>query len=182
MMQLRAKTGTDFEKECAVDGWVVKARKPSIKWSGKGRNNIQKIKSFNFDPSLFKILETTNFAKYDIYNPELDKYREVKKYKKSHFKSWTLYSEPYFKVATRIDATRIDSTTYNKFLQDFWEYNQNTGLFEKMLEGITSTVSEGIQCIDGFIPRQELDFRTVIVKKAWAEYNRITIQFRIKSV
>ena len=180
-MQSRAKTGTEFEKECAVDGWVVKTKRPSIKWSGKGRNNFQRIRSCDFDPSKFVLLENSNLSKYDIFNPELNKYREVKKYKKSELKSWHLYSEVYFKVANKVDASKIDVDAYNDFLDRFWEYNQNTGLFEKMLEG-TTKYNEGIQCIDCFLTKEELEFRTVILNNCWRGYKRITIQFRIKPV
>ena len=180
-MQSRAKTGTEFEKECAVDGWVVKTKRPSIKWSGKGRNNFQRIRSCDFDPSKFVLLENSNLSKYDIYNPELNKYREVKKYKKDDLRTWTLYSEPYFKIATKANQAKMDSSVYNKFVEDFWNYNQNTGLFDKIQEGITS-FSEGITFVDGFVPKEDLEFRKVIVKNSWGGYHRLTIQFRIKSV
>ncbi len=179
-MQLRSKTGTAFEKECEVDGWKRQTKSPKINWSGKGRSNIQRIKSCNFDPSKFVLLENSDLSKYDIYHPELNKYREVKSYKKSNLNSWTLYSEPYFKVATRSEATKISVETYNSFIDEFWEFNQKTGLFDKLQEGITS-FSEGIQCKDGFIPKEELEFRTVVLTE-WGGYKRITIQFRIKPI
>lgn len=178
-MQVRAKTGTDFEKDCEIDGWKRKAKSPKIIWSGTGRNNIQKIKSFNFEPSLFKLLEASDLSKYDIYHPVLNKYREVKRYNKSDLTHWTLYSEPYFKISTRSNLSKIDSDTYNKFIEDFWQYNQNTDLFSKMQKGITD-FNDGIQCKDGFIPKEELEFRTVIVKNAWKGYHRITIEFKLK--
>jgi hypothetical protein len=176
-MQLRAKTGTKFEKECEVDGWVVRAKKPKIKWSGKGRSNFDKIKSCNYDPSNFFLLEC-DLSKYDIYNPELNKYREVKSYYKKELTSWKLYSEPYFKVADKSTSKKIDVETYNSFIDKFWEYNKKTGLIEKIQEGLTA-FNEGIQCKDGFIPKDELEFRTVVLNE-WGGYKRITIQFKIK--
>jgi hypothetical protein len=130
MAQVRSRTGSEFEKECEIDGWKRQTKSPKINWTGKGRNNIQRIKSCNFDPSLFKLSENSDLSKYDIYHPELKKYREVKKYKREDLKSWKLYSEPYFKIATKSNQSKMELTTYNKFVEDFWEYNQNTGLFE----------------------------------------------------
>jgi hypothetical protein len=179
MVQVRSRTGSEFEKECEVDGWKRQTKSPKINWTGTGRNNIQKIKSCNFDPSLFKLSENNDLSKYDIYNPELDKYREVKKYKREDLKSWKLYSEPYFKIATKSNQSKMDLTSYNKFVEDFWEYNQSTGLFETIQKGITS-FSEGITFVDGFIPKEDLEFRTVIVKNSWAGYHRLTIQFKLK--
>ena len=97
----------------------------------------------------------------------------------NHLNSWTLYSEPYFKVATKIDLPKIGKDEYNKFVGDFYEYNKNTGLFDQVQKSMNS-VSEGVLCIDGFIPNEELEFRTVIVKSAWKEYHRITLQFKLK--
>jgi len=179
-MQTRAKTGVDFEILCESDGWVRQTKSPKVKWNGKGRNNITKIKNCNFNPSLFTISEKSNFSKYDLYNPELDEYREAKKYKKSKLKSWVMYSEPYFKVASWSDADKIDKDTYNKFVQDFWDYNQTTGLFDKVQKGLNEQ-SKGVQLIDGFISKDDLEFRTVIVKTAWMGYYRITIEFRLKN-
>jgi hypothetical protein len=178
-MQKRAKIGIDFEKMCETDGWVRKAKSPKLKWNGKGRGNITKIKNCNFNPTTFTLSDFSELSKYDIYHPELKKYREVKRYKKTDVKNWTLYSEPYFKIASVGDTTKIDNNTYNKFVQDFWDFNQNTGLIEKIQEGVCS-FSEGIVFIDGFVPKEELEFRTVIVKNAWKGYYRITIEFKLK--
>jgi len=178
-MQTRAKTGIDFEILCESDGWIRQTKSPKIKWNGKGRCNITKIKNCNFNPSIFTMSEKSNLSKYDLYNPTLGKYREVKKYEKSKLKSWVMYSEPYFKIASWTDVDKIDKTTYNKFVQDFWDYNLTTGLFDEVEKGINEQ-SDGVQCIDGFIPKDELEFRTVIVKSAWGGYHRITIQFRLK--
>jgi hypothetical protein len=180
MVQLRSKTGSEFEKSCEIGGWKRKTKSPKINWNGTGRNNIEKIKNCNFNPSLFTLSENSDLSKYDIYHPVLKKYREVKKYKKDDLRAWTLYSEPYFKIATKTNQSKIDSNVYNKFIEDFWNYNQNTGLFEKIQQGITS-FSEGITFVDGFVPKQDLEFRTVIVKNSWGGYYRLTIQFRIKS-
>lgn len=178
-MQLRAKTGIDFEKECEIDGWVRQTKSPKLIWVGEGRDNITKIKNCNFNPSQFLLSEKSDLSKYDLFHTELKKYREIKRYDKSYLKSWTLYSEPYFKVSSKSTLSKIDSSVYNKFVQDFWDYNQNTGLFEKIQEGINN-LSEGIVCVDGFIPKEELEFRTVIIKTAWKGYYRISIEFKLK--
>ena len=91
-----------------------------------------------------------------------------------------MYSEPYFKVASWSDVDKIDKDTYNKFVQDFWDYNQTTDLFDKVQKGLNEQ-SEGVQFIDGFISKDDLEFRTVIVKTAWMGYYRITIEFRLKN-
>lgn len=178
-MQTRAKVGTEFEKLCETDGWVRKTKSPKPKWSGVGKNNFEKIKNCGFNPSSFIFDESSDMVKYDIYNPDLNKYREVKRYHINNLKTWTLYSEPYFKVATKLDITKIGKDEYNKFVADFYEHHQNTGLFDKIQKNM-NIVSEGVLCLDGFIPNEELEFRTVIVKTAWKEYHRITIQFKLK--
>jgi hypothetical protein len=179
-MQTRAKVGVDFEKICETDGWVRKTKSPKLKWNGKGRNNITKIKNCDLDPSLFTLSEKSELSKYDIYNPTLDLYREVKRYQRDKLKSWIMYSEPYFKVASWSDMAKIDKDIYNKFVQDFWDFNQTTGLFDNVQKEINE-LSEGVQCVDGFIPKEELEFRTVIVKTAWKGYYRITIEFKLKN-
>jgi hypothetical protein len=179
-MQIRAKVGVDFEKLCEKDGWVRQTKSPKLKWEGKGVNNITKMKNCGFNPSLFILTEKSDLSKYDLYHPTLKKYREAKRYYRTKLKSWVMYSEPYFKIASVKDVEKIDKETYNKFVQDFWDYNQDTGLFDKVEKGINE-LSDGVECMDGFIPKEEFEFRTTIVKSAWKGYHRITIQFRLKN-
>jgi hypothetical protein len=118
-------------------------------------------------------------CKYDIVHPETGRVREAKKYKKKDLTKWTLYSEPFFKVATRTQQKQIDVRVYNKFATEFYEYYLETGLFDRVIENITSC-SEGVMVEDGFIQDTELEFRTVLVENHWGGYYRITIQFRIR--
>ena len=180
MGQIRSKVGVDFEKLCEKDGWVRKPKSPKLIWEGKGVNNTTKMKNCNFNPSLFALTEKSDLSKYDLYHSTLKKYREVKRYVRSKLKSWVMYSEPYFKIASVKDSEKIDKETYNKFIQDFWDYNQNTELFNKVEKGINE-LSDGVQCIDGFIPKEDFEFRTIIVKTAWKGYYRITIEFKLKN-
>ena len=47
-MQKRAVSGVVFENSFIGDGWVRKATSPRLKWGGKGRTIIDKIKSVNY--------------------------------------------------------------------------------------------------------------------------------------
>jgi hypothetical protein len=40
--------------------------------------------------------------------------------------------------------------------------------------------SEGVRVVDGFIPKVELEFRTIIDRNNWMGYYRITIQVKRK--
>lgn len=175
-MQKRAKTGTEFERGLSLSGWCRKSMSPRLKWSGVGRNNFKKIIECNYNPEEFLLLDSV-LCKYDIMNSE-GEFREVKKYDTNKLKQWTLYSEPYFKVADRKQINIINIDKYNKFVDDFYQYNLSTGLFEKVIKGMTECIT-GIQFIDKFIPKEQIDFRTVVVD-GWSGYKRITIQFKIK--
>ena len=176
-MQKRSKTGTDFENQLCADGWTRKSVSPRFKWTGKGRSIFDKMKYCGYNPNEFNLYDSSKFCKYDIIHENGEK-REAKNYYMKRFKRWVLYSEPYFKVAREKDATRIDVDTYNKFVNDFYEYNVGTGLYDYVVENMTECIT-GIQVKDGFIPKDKLEFRTVVVD-GWEGYNRITIQVRIK--
>jgi hypothetical protein len=178
-MQTRAKIGVEFEKECEIDGWVRKSKSPKPKWIGNGKNNFEKIINCGYNPSEFKLDEKSDLIKYDIYHPDLGTYREVKRYSKNNLNSWTLYSEPYFKVAQKSDIPKIGKDEYNKFVDNFYEHYKNTGLFERVQRNMNN-VCEGVLCLDGFIPKEELEFRTIVQKNEWKGYYRITIQFKLK--
>ena len=68
---------------------------------------------------------------------------------------------------------------YNKFANEFYDHNLTTGLFDRVIDKMTSC-SEGIMVQDGFIPSKDIEFRTELVANQWGGYDRITIQFRIK--
>ena len=178
-MQNRAKTGVDFENSVQVNGWVKKTSSPKMKWSGNGQSIFDKIKSIGYDPDRFILNENVDICKYDIYHPETNRYREVKKYKIDSFDKWVLYSEPYFKMSSKHLLYKISPDVYNKFTEEFFELNTKSGLFDRVIKKINEK-SEGIQIIDGFIPKEELEFRTILARNNWANYHRITIQVKKK--
>lgn len=177
-MQKRAKTGIEFERELSLNGWYRKSVSPRLKWCGRGRNNFIKIINSNYNPKEFLLLDC-NLCKYDITNNE-GEFREVKKYETSKLNQWTLYSEPYFKVADKKQMKFIDVDNYNKFINEFYEYNLSTGLFDVIVYGMVNCIT-GIQFIDKFIPKEQIEFRTVVVN-GWMGYKRITIQFKLKDI
>jgi hypothetical protein len=178
-VQNRVQNGKLFELSLIKDGWIVKPKSPKFKWSGKGKTFIQKLKECEYQPELFILDESSNMCKYDIIHPETNRVREAKKYDKNNLTKWTLYSEPYFKIATRIQQSRISVEVYNRFTNEFYNYHLTTGLFDRVIDKMTSC-SEGIMVQDGFIPSKEIEFRTKLVENQWGGYNRITIQFRIR--
>jgi hypothetical protein len=186
MGQSRNKTGIEFEKlVCETYGWKHASANPRIRWSGQGRSNWDKIKSVNFDPSLFKPdMDKSRFEKYDAINNTGEKV-EIKKYTTETLSDWCLYSEPIFKIATRQqmkDIIRIFGDG---------DYEQSVVKYNKFVEGITEHVgpmiirriygtSIGVQLIDKFIPKCDLEFKWVVIK-SWKGYNRLSIYFRIKT-
>jgi hypothetical protein len=177
-MQTRCKTGIEFEESFTKLGWKRLNSSPKLRWTGYGRTNIEKIVSLNFDHTNFCLLGGSYFDKYDLYNPRTFKDREVKKYYLSQISKWTLYSEPYFKVGSYQQVDLVDTVEYNNFVKNFYEYHTKSGLLEEVQRGMIRT-AEGIQLIDGFVPKTQLEFRTVVLN-GWAGYDRITIQFKIK--
>lgn len=186
MAQSRNKTGVDFEKRvCESKGWTHKSASPKISWSGKGRSNWSKMEQVSFDPTKFTPnVEKSKFDKYDAINTEGEKV-EIKKYPSSKLSSWTMYSEPIFKVATRSAMSTVVSKfgkgDYNKSVEAYNEFVAgivpNVG--QDILDGITKS-NIGIQCEDRFVPQSELEYRWN-VRKGWMGYNRLSIEFRIKS-
>ena len=185
MGQSRNKTGVDFEEKiCKLNGWTKKSTSPRINWSGKGRSNWIKMKEVNLDPSKFKPnLDVSKLEKYDAIDGNGNKV-EIKKYSSSDLISWTMYSEPIFKVSTRSALKSVVSIfgegdhdtsvkNYNKFVEGMIP---NIG--QDILESITKS-NIGIQLEDKFIPQNELEYRWN-VRKSWMGYNRLSIEFRIK--
>jgi hypothetical protein len=66
-VQERVKSGSDFEKTVCQEFNLIKYdKRPSIRWSGNGRNNFQKILNLNKDPELFyPLIDKSNFFKCD---------------------------------------------------------------------------------------------------------------------
>ena len=179
MVQARVKSGKLAEQSFIKDGWISKPTKPTFKWGGAGRNNIDKIKNCFNDIDTFCKLQNLSLKKYDIYNPTTNKYREIKGYNIKQLNKWTLYSEPYFKIATRSQATKITQDVYNDFLHRFTDHANNIGLIKHIEEQMVSS-NEGIQFKDGFIPQDQIEFRTIISYTEWSGYNRLQIHFKIK--
>jgi hypothetical protein len=90
-----------------------------------------------------------------------------------------LYSEHYFKVAIRSNLNKIGLEEYNKFVAEFYELNSKNGTFDTIIKKMTEN-SVGIVTLDGFIPIENIEFRTIVIKSTWKGYHRITIQFRVK--
>ena len=178
-VQNRVQSGKLFEQSLIKDGWIVKPKSPKFKWSGNGRSFVQKMRDCRFISELFILDESSSMCKYDIVHLETNRVREVKKYMKKDLNKWMLYSEPFFNIATRSQQKKIDVRVDNKFANEFYDHNLTTGLFDRVIDKMTSC-SEGIMVQDGFIPSKEIEFRTKLVENQWGGYNRITIQFRIR--
>lgn len=179
MRQKRVKSGELFENTFKGTDWSIVRVSPRIYWSGKGRDNLQKIRSLNFKVEDFYPLEKSTWSKYDLLNTVDGRKREAKKYKIEKLTNWTLYSEPYFKVASRRQLPKITTDEYNSFLNEFYTYNEQKGFFDDVINKMVGSC-EGIQFEDGFIPMDKIEFRTILSRHEWAGYNRIQIQFKLK--
>ena len=179
MRQKRVTTGKDFELLHTKDSWRLITDRPLVVWSGKGKNNIEKIKSLNFNHKNFVPLEKTKWDKSDITNINDGRKREIKKYNTKQIKCWKLYSEPFFKIARKNQTNNIGKVEYNKFTSDFYYYNIEKGFFNNVIKEMISKC-EGIQTEDNFFEMSCFDFRTVLSKKEWQGYHRIQIEFKLK--
>jgi len=178
-MQTRAVTGIQFENN-TLEGYRKVNISPRIMWEGIGRNNFDKIKSLNYDVTKFIIIwEKSRFTKADWEGPNGELY-EVKKYSRKDIDKWKLFSEPFFKMASkgRLKCMRVEE--YNKFVDEFYEYNKSNGTFDKIIKNICNSVSgiyiENHECI----PMEDLEFKIEILRNCWEGYNRITLFFRLK--
>jgi|TARA_R110000868_G_scaffold327150_1_gene588189 hypothetical protein len=186
MGQSRSKTGVDFEKKiCEAKGWTHKSASPRINWTGTGRSNWNKIVQAGFDPTNFiPNMDKSVFDKYDAITEKGEKV-EIKKYNSTKLSSWTMFSEPVFKVATRSAL----KTVTNKFGEG--DFDSSVEVYNTFVDGIIPHVGDeilnnitrsniGVQCEDRFIPQSELEYRWK-VKSGWKGYNRLSIEFRVKS-
>jgi len=176
MPQNRIKSGKDFEKSLETKDWKLKSKSPRINWGGNGRHNIDKLKNTPVSELTINV-EKSKFIKYDLYNASTNKGREAKKYHKKKCTDWKLYSEPFFKIATKDQAKKITPVHYNGLIEKFYVHNTNNKLFHTVSNKIIETC-EGIFVEDGFIPINEIEFRTIMLKGTWGGYHRITIQWR----
>jgi hypothetical protein len=176
-MQIRAISGYSFEREVREkENFERYIKAPRIKWSGVGRNNVERLMSLNKDPELFKpIIEESKFVKADAKDVNGVLY-EIKKYYKEELNKFRLYSEPIIKVSPRRSKWGEGDPYYDNF-KDCNEYNKT------ILENIYKSNS-GLFTRDGFIPYSELEFKWVINKGEYApifeNYHRLTIVFRLK--
>ena len=180
MMQKRVTSGKIFEDSISTKEWIKSPTKPNFKWNGIGRNNFEKIINSKYDPKNFYLLPESTFDKWDLLSvKDSTKTADAKRYKNNKLTSWTLYSEPFFKMATRKDIGKIDKDKYNQFVNEFYQLYYNNGTIESIVNQMTKN-SIGIVTMDGFIPIDKIEFRTIVVENAWKGYHRITVQFRIK--
>jgi hypothetical protein len=108
MRQTRVRTGQEFEDSISDVEWVKNPTKPSFAWTGEGRNVYERIKSVGFDAHKFYLTENSTFKKWDLISKmDSTKTADAKRYIKKKLSTWTLYSEPYFKVSTRSNLNKI---------------------------------------------------------------------------
>jgi len=192
-MQIRAISGYSFEREVREkENFERYIKAPRIKWSGVGRNNVERLISLNKDPELFKpIIEESKFVKADAKDVNGVLY-EIKKYYKEELNKFRLYSEPIIKVSPRRSKWGEGDPYYDNF-KDCNEYNDfiyritKTKWWKKYNKTILENIyksNSGLYTRDGFIPYSELEFKWVINKGEYApifeNYHRLTIVFRLK--
>jgi hypothetical protein len=193
MCQPRAKTGYSFERKVRKrEGFERYIKAPRIKWSGEGKNNVQRLLSLNKDPELFKpIMEMSKFTKADARGKDGTLY-EIKKYDRKDITTFKLYSEPIIKVAPSRSKWGKGDPYYDSF-KDNSEYNEfiykltKTKWWRKYNKTILENIyksNSGIFSKDGFISHEDLEFKWVINKGEYApifdNYHRLTIVFRLK--
>lgn len=192
-MQIRAISGYSFEREVrGGENFERYIRAPRIKWSGVGRNNVERLVSLNKDPELFKpIIKESKFVKADAKDVNGILY-EIKKYYKHELNKFRLYSEPIIKVSPSRSKWGKGNPYYDNF-KDCNEYNDfinkitKTKWWKKYKKTILENIyksNSGLFTRDGFIPYSELEFKWVINKGEYApifeNYHRLTIVFRLK--
>lgn len=192
-MQIRAISGYSFEREVrGEENFERYIRAPRIKWSGVGRNNVERLVSLNKDPELFKpIIKESKFVKADAKDVNGILY-EIKKYYKHELNKFRLYSEPIIKVSPSRSKWGKGNPYYDNF-KDCNEYNDfiykitKTKWWKKYKKTILENIyksNSGLFTRDGFIPYSELEFIWVINKGEYApifeNYHRLTIVFRLK--
>tara|TARA_R110000824_G_scaffold303769_4_gene491618 strand:+ start:481 stop:1122 length:642 start_codon:yes stop_codon:yes gene_type:complete len=193
MGQVRAKTGLEFEVLVrSREGFERYIKAPRIKWSGTGKNNMERLLSVNKNPNKFKpIMSESKFIKADARDKNGVLY-EIKKYNISDLNTYKLYSEPIIKVApTRSKWGKGDPyydafescVEYNKFIYKITKTRWWRKYNKTILKNIY-TSNSGIFSKDGFIPYTDLKFKWVINKGEYGPifdgYNRLTIIFKIK--
>jgi hypothetical protein len=169
---------------CESNGWAHTPKSPRIVWSGVGRTNFDKIASVGFDVTKFTPTDESILEKYDAITDKGEKV-ELKKYNSSKLNSWTLYSEPIFKVSNRSTLPIVNRIFGNgdvvlavKNYNDFVEKIKDT-VGEDILTKISQS-NTGVQLEDCFVEQSNLEYRW-IVRTGWKGFNRLIIEFRIKN-
>lgn len=193
-MQHRARTGLSFEVQVRKkEGFERYIKAPRIKWSGTGKNNMEKILSLKKNPKLFKpILSESKFTKADARGKDGTLY-EIKKYSKKDIESYKLYSEPIIKVAPSRKNWGEGNPYYDAFntsneYNDFIKKIVKTKWWKKYNKTILKSIyksNSGIFSKEGFIPYSDLKFKWVINKGEYGPifegYNRLSIIFKLKN-
>ena len=193
-MQHRAITGLSFEVQVRKkEGFERYIKAPRIKWSGTGKNNMEKILSLKKNPKLFKpILSESKFTKADARGKDGTLY-EIKKYSKKDIESYKLYSEPIIKVAPSRKNWGEGNPYYDAFntsneYNDFIKKIVKTKWWKKYNKTILKSIyksNSGIFSKEGFIPYSDLKFKWVINKGEYGPifegYNRLSIIFKLKN-
>jgi hypothetical protein len=190
-VQTRVKSGSDFEKTiCEKFDLIRFDKRPSIRWSGVGRNNFTKILNLNKDPELFyPLIDRSNFFKCDAKDKDNNFY-EIKKYNKSDLIVPKLYSEPIIKIAPGRSSwgkgnfihDNFTTEEYNNFIEGIvntkWWGEKN----KIILDNITKTC-KGIFLIDGYVSNDNFEYSWVINKNQYGpifdNYHRLSIIFKI---
>ena len=193
MVQKRVKTGKEFEEYiCRLYGLSRHMKRPRLFWSGKGRNNVNKLVSVNKNAEKFKpILAESKFIKSDAIDDDGNLY-EIKKYSKNQLKKYRLYSEPIIKVAPSRSKWGSGDPFFDNF-KSALEYNNfigelmNTKWWQNYNQIILDSIiysNKGIYCKDGFLSHEQLDFKWIINKGEYGPifdgYYRLSIVFKIK--
>jgi hypothetical protein len=189
----RVRAGYAFEREVrSKHNFERFIKAPRITWSGEGKNNAEKILSLNKNPEAFKpIFEKSRFDKADAKGLDGTLY-EIKKYSRKELETYTLYSEPIIKVAPTRRKWGAGDPFYEAF-KDSNEYNYfingivRTKWWRKYNSRIMKSITHsncGLFTKDGFIPKNELEFKWVINDGQYGcifdDYHRLSIVVRIK--
>jgi hypothetical protein len=184
--QSRNSTGTKFEKYmCEVKGWTHKSASPRLTWTGVGKSQFMRSKSLDFDADKFKpVVEDSRLVKYDAIDQN-GNFIEIKDYPVKKANKWLLYSE-FFAVKRKNQLKGTAKVfgdgdvgksveTYNNFIPKLIKHFD-----EDFINKLVSS-NIGVQFRDEFVSNDNLEFRASIIKNAYEGYDRLKIEFKLKS-
>lgn len=190
MPQKRSKTGVSFERDLVENyGYVIEPKDPKMCWIIDGKTYSNSFKASilaDCDPDRIKLdILGSSFEKrdgYKIISPLKKQYSEIKRYLIEECNSWKMFSEPFLSVKTK---GQIEFIIANKNLENI--QNRYNNLIDHLLEEYGDEVlsnfvdkcTNGIQLIDGFLPKDQIEFR-LYKSKGWRGFKRVEVQFRIK--